>query len=305
MWGRRGFLGVLGSALSWLGIRPAMAQAPIYPDPSAFDPKTLPFPFVAVSGARALAEWERIRLEGRAWPVIIGGALAASYLEEMFSYDGRTPEQIITAADALVFPETLLALRRAEHEETLQDLRDRPPEEVAFRMLDGSEADLLAEDAGRPVTVGELLKQSEAGGDEPELGTWPEEPESHQGLASILDFQTGKPLDTIYILSVPTTDPTTVPAFLKFGGWNACPPPEHQVATLRGLRERYGAELVACTNDTIELRVKHRPQTREEALELARGLHAYCNDSIDQGHETLSAYAAYLMASDWWYFWWD
>lgn len=305
MWGRRGFLGLVAGLLGWLGFRPAAARAPIYPDPSDFDPKALPYPFLEVSGERALAEWERIRAEGKAWPVIIGDANSASYLEETFEYETRTPEQVIAAADALAFPEALLKLRRAEHEESLAHLRGRPSDEVAYRVLDGSEKDLVAEDAGRAVTVGELLKQSEADDGEPDLGAWPSAAESYRGLASITDYRSNAPFETVYILLIPTSESATAPAYLRFGAWNACPPPEYQVATLRALQARYGAELVICTNDAIELRVKRRPETREEALELARGLYAYCNDSIDQGHGTLSAYAAYLMASDWWYFWWD
>lgn len=295
-------MGILAAVLGW---RPATAQAHIYPEPEAFDPKTLPYPFVAVPGDRALTEWERIRAEGRAWPVIIGNANSASYLEETFEYETRTPDQIIAAAEALVFPEALLDLRRKEREESLADLRDRPSGEVAYRVMEGAEKDLLAEDAGRPVTVGELLKQAETDDGEPALGAWPEVAESYQGLASITDYRSNALFETVYILLIPAAESAAVPAHLRFGAWNACPPPEHQVATLRALHSRYGAELVICTNDTIELRVKRRPQSREEALQLARALYAYCNDSIDQGHQTLSAYAAYLMASDWWYFWWD
>ena len=56
---------------------------------------------------------------------------------------------------------------------------------------------------------------------------------------------------------------------------------------------------------TINLRVATRPKTREEALALAREHYVYCADVIDQGFPSYSALAAYLMANDWWYFWWD
>jgi hypothetical protein len=51
--------------------------------------------------------------------------------------------------------------------------------------------------------------------------------------------------------------------------------------------------------------VQRRPKSPAEAIALARDLHPYCSDSIDQGYETVSARAAALMASDWWTFWWD
>jgi hypothetical protein len=305
MWGRREFLGLLTGVLSWAGLRPALAQAPIYPNPAAFDPKSLPYPYLAVRGDRALTEWERIRAEGKVWPVIIGDSLAASYLGDQLGYDPRTPAQIVSDSQSIVFPDALLELRKKEGEETMEDLRKRPPDEVAYRILDGTETDLLDENAGRPVTVGELLKAYESEPEGPEMGSWPATAHPSEGLVSTLDFRTGGPFDTVYILLVPTADPSAVPAFLKFGGWNACPAPEHQVAALRSLNDRFGAELVVCTNDTIELKVKRRPQSRDEAIALALGLYAYCNDSIDQGHETVSAFAAYLMANDLWHFWWD
>jgi len=55
----------------------------------------------------------------------------------------------------------------------------------------------------------------------------------------------------------------------------------------------------------MNVRVQSRPPTREAALELAREQYVYCSDIVDQGVQTLSALAAVLMQSAWWYFWWD
>lgn len=55
----------------------------------------------------------------------------------------------------------------------------------------------------------------------------------------------------------------------------------------------------------MTLKVARQPQTREQALELAREHYVYCNDIVDQGLGTLSNLTATLMANDWWYFWWD
>jgi hypothetical protein len=55
----------------------------------------------------------------------------------------------------------------------------------------------------------------------------------------------------------------------------------------------------------MNIRVRHRPKSRGEALELAREQYSYCSDIVDQGVGTLNALAAALMENDWWYFWWD
>jgi hypothetical protein len=74
---------------------------------------------------------------------------------------------------------------------------------------------------------------------------------------------------------------------------------------LRSWHDRYGAELVSMGADTVELRVTRRPASRDEALALAREHYAYCSDTVDQGTQDLATLAAMLMASDWWFFWWD
>jgi hypothetical protein len=69
---------------------------------------------------------------------------------------------------------------------------------------------------------------------------------------------------------------------------------------MRTWRERYGAELIGMSFDTINLLVATRPKTREEALAFARDQYIYCTDIIAQGSQTYSALAAELMANDWW-----
>ncbi len=66
-----------------------------------------------------------------------------------------------------------------------------------------------------------------------------------------------------------------------------------------------GAELIGLGADTMNLRVSRKPATREQAFALAREQYFYCNDIIDQGMGSYRALAAGLMASDWWFFWWD
>jgi len=124
------------------------------------------------------------------------------------------------------------------------------------------------------------------------------------GLTVVTNYKGGV-LPKVHIAIFPTDDWTTIPAYLRFGGWNACPAAEYHVAAMRTWRDRYGVELVGVASDTLNLTVQRRPESRDEALALAREQYVYCNDIIDQGVETYSALAATLMASDWWYFWWD
>jgi hypothetical protein len=138
----------------------------------------------------------------------------------------------------------------------------------------------------------------------PPLGEWPTEAESFSEWLSAAGDYRG-PLQKVYVAFIPTDDATTIPAHLRYGGWNACPHPEYHVAALRCWRDRYGAELIGLSSDRMDLRVARRPQSRAEALELASEHYMYCNDIVDQDLGTLSKLAACLMANDRWAFWWD
>jgi len=95
------------------------------------------------------------------------------------------------------------------------------------------------------------------------LGKWPASPDTSIGLSVAQDVLTGKPLAKAYIGLAPTEDWTTIPAYLRWGGWNDCPAAEYHVAAMRTWRDRYGAELVGMSSDTINLRVATRPKTRK------------------------------------------
>jgi len=143
-------------------------------------------------------------------------------------------------------------------------------------------------------------------GEEPPVGQWPE-PDAVEPLApmSHLDPEMLKPLPEAIIARVPCPEPWMAPAFLRFGDWNACPPADQHVVLLRDWHLRFGAEVTAMTADTIECRVARRPDSRDEALGLAREVHAYCPDLLDVIYGDLSTLAATLMVSDIWRFWWD
>lgn len=104
---------------------------------------------------------------------------------------------------------------------------------------------------------------------------------------------------------IPTPRSYEVPAYLRFGGWNECPPPEIHVALARQWNERFGARLVVNTSDVMEFELERPVATIEEARELVPVLYSYCNDIIDQGVGSREALARTLHRGRFWYFWWD
>jgi Domain of unknown function (DUF4253) len=76
-------------------------------------------------------------------------------------------------------------------------------------------------------------------------------------------------------------------------------------ANSRPCKPRKRPRLVAGAIVAMDLRVARPPQSRAEALELAREHYVYCSDSIGQGVGTLCGWAALLLGHAWWSFWWD
>ena len=231
-----------------------------------------PYEHVTVPGADALAEWERLRAAGGGTPIVSGGDEGLAAIAEQFTM--LDPQVAGTSAFAGQQRTPAEILKAAAALRFPGDLANWP----------GASRE---EDLRTP------------------LGDWPPESEAAPGLTIATDLQTGQPLDRVHILQLPAATSWEVPAWLRWGDWNACPPPEHHVAALRSWHERYGAELVAIDRDTMNLRVRRRPSNREEALALAREQYRCCPDIVDQGVGSLSALAAGLMAGDWWFFWWD
>ncbi len=83
---------------------------------------------------------------------------------------------------------------------------------------------------------------------------------------------------------------------------------ELHVAIHKRWHERYGAELVAMTEDSLELFVARPPQDPAAALELAWEHHAYCHDAVFQNFPnvgTVAELAARYLRRRAWHFWWD
>jgi hypothetical protein len=237
------------------------------------------FERVEVRGEDALATWEALKTAGRGVPVVVGNLesllnpFGPGYFERL-----KPVQETIAAANAIRFPQDLVKMRRDE--------------------------DVAATEGLRKLGISLDFEDEEDGEYEPPLGEWPASPSRAPGLSVAYNIRTDQPLPKVHIVLVPTDDPTTVPAHLQWGNWNACPAPEYHVAALRHWRDHYGAELVGLM-DVMNLRVARKPATRDEATELARVQYVYCNDIVDQITDYLSVLAADLMAHDWWYFWWD
>lgn len=231
-------------------------------------PGPFPYPTYKVAGEQALSTWARLKGEGDGYPLIVGPPDSAELVAELVELNGGTTASVLAAADAVNFPQDLLARHLAE---------------------------LKAEAAefGQPYD------------DSRRVGTWPSRVDPNRGGELTRDVLSQAPYPEVFIIVLPTQDPAEAIAMLRYGGWNACPPPEEHVAAFRSWRERFGFEPVCVGHDIIEGRVSRRPTDQAAALALARELFAYCPDLVDQGTDDLATLAAILMVSDWWFFWWD
>ena len=265
---------------------PPLASRPL-PDISHF-----PFELIEVPGAQAVAEWEHIRTRPGITPVIVG--TTEDDLESLawpFQPDSGFPPDDISAvlaeADGIDFPTRILTLE----DEITADM-------IAAAKKNGDEA---------------LFELLESAGDDEDWrdavfnAPWPDRSDvyAQTGPIGLQNWKTGQIEKSLLIALVPTEDPTELPAFLSWGGWNANPMPAWHVAAFRSWADRYGAIPVVMRRDVIEFRVARRPETRDEATALATEMYAYCGDIVDQGVGTVPVLAATLMVSDWWYFWWD
>jgi hypothetical protein len=167
-----------------------------------------------------------------------------------------------------------------------------------------SPAEALAE-AGR-IDIARWLKiQIAEAMEHAEPGEWPDDVEPVTEFGAPFDILSGEPRTDLLIVLLPTNKPWEAAAYLQFAAVNYDIEPHHHVAVHKLWHEQFGAELVACGGDFLELQVSRPPTTREAALELAKVHYGYCPDIVDQGAESLEALAAMLLNSTVWFFWWD
>jgi hypothetical protein len=149
-----------------------------------------------------------------------------------------------------------------------------------------------------------------SGGEDPSLcfskeGDWPADVRPSKSLSTAFDILKRTPVEEVVCLLIPTTEPWQAPAYLGFGGWNECPEDSIQCAVFKYWHDRWGADIVAITQDVIETVVARPPSTRQEAMTLAKEQYEFCSDIVEQGTETLSRLAAGLLNGPLWFFWWD
>ena len=270
-----------------------------------------PLKLIETTGKNALAKWQELKSARQGSPVVLGGNSGTQRFDNLLTpFDPNGPsvppppsvEEIVRAAADIRFPEDLAKRKEADLEVALKAIRDRLAANPDMPLPKISET---SKGETRTYTREETIAAIESDTHHPALGRWPVSPNPSMGLSVTKDILTRRPLSKVYIGVAPTDDWTIIPAYLRWGGWNDCPAAEYHVAAMRTWRDRYGAELIGMSFDTINLRVATKPKTREEALALARDQYIYCTDIIDQGVGSYSALAADLMANDWWYFWWD
>ncbi|HUB84844.1 MAG TPA: DUF4253 domain-containing protein [Rhizomicrobium sp.] len=296
-----------------------------------------PFKRIVVRGEDALPTWQKLKATGKGSPVVLGDDHAVVTMMAAFDpvalKGAKSVSDILRAAAAIKFPEDLKAKRQSDDATAAAETKKlvSGPDSGLPRIYENKDAQgkvvSHTEDwsmPGRSSQVPDLL--AEMNGDHPrllsptearaflahppllpEVGTWPANQDGQTGdvLLVASDPLSGKPYDKVHIALIPTDDWTAIPAYLRWGGWNDCPPPEFHVAALRSWRDRYGAELIGLSFDMMNLRVRRRPQSHDEAIALAREQYVYCRETIEPPKQTYSMLAADLMASNWWYFWWD
>lgn len=152
-----------------------------------------------------------------------------------------------------------------------------------------------------------LKKQREADPEcyQSEAEEWPSETPDAGSISAHLEVLSRKPKKAAYLAKIPTPRNWEAPAYIGMGGWNACPDASVLTAFAKRWNERYGAEVVSITHDVMEFTVTKPPTTKETALELAKEQYVFCSDIVDQGVGDVSALAATLLNSNYWYFWWD
>lgn len=106
-----------------------------------------------------------------------------------------------------------------------------------------------------------------------------------------------------WLLRVPAEQPYEVFAWLPFCGWNSCPKVDDMIAICRYWYEQYGAIPAMITYDTLAFYLETPVTNRQTAKALAREQVAFCDGVFEMGGPVL--YAASVLNSNFWSFWWD
>ena len=205
------------------------------------------------------------------------------------------------AIEALSKPEKLVVCGSLEDKEYIEEALAQASEPTA-RVLERS---LEIDVASWFETRRRLLGTESVADIERQLNCWPALDVVKPGFSLAHDMMSGELSTQLVGAWVQADAAWKLPAYFNFGGWNACPEPDVQCAIWRYWEEKYGAHIVAVSNDVIEAYVERPPQTQVEALELAWQQYLYCADIVDQGLESVVNLAASLVEHNVWFFWWD
>lgn len=253
---------------------------------SAEAPYKFPYDIVTVHGNEAVNKWSELSQDADTTPIIIGNDDDLESLTWLIDpTSGWMPDTSVE--------DILDRVEELSHPESLNELRDAELKRVIGFLEENDNTELITELKSLREFPAELI------------GDWPSSPDVLTMPLTLFDYETGLPHERIHIAILPTSDATEAPAYLKFGGWNENPAPEYHIAALRAWRDRFGAVPIVMNRDVIELKVEERPKTREDAIDLAKEQYTYSEDIVYQGVGTISALAASLSESPYWYFWWD
>jgi len=244
-----------------------------------------PYPLVTVKGSEAFEEWQALQSRGGT-PIILGASDEVERILDAFDPEWakfHEPLDVTLAkAKAHHHPAALYEHRTLEHQ-------------LFIKSLEENGSDMTEKWAAiDPLAIPEDY-----------WGEWPNIAPQPNRLISLDDWETGRPLDIVYITILPTSNAWEAPAYLRFGAWNSNPPPDIHAAALRKWATEFGAVPVVIQADVIEMYVASPPMGREAASALAREQYIYCNDIVDQGVGDMSVLAAILDNGNFWYFWWD
>jgi hypothetical protein len=251
----------------------------------------------SVPGAQAIESWRRLWQQvpvSQYWPVLLGGEESCRLLKEQLAQEPRKSFEKTT-------------------NELLAEVSQLPIDPRAWqRQRTAAMVAWMKKNKDIPASIVEMLEatlEQRPSPEKPAPKPWPDEVRPIDNFTVPYNpYDSQKLLDSLSIGLVPTQTSWQVPAFLRFGGFNACPFPAEHAAILKHWEERYGTELVSMTHNTIELAVAKPVTKKEEALELA-DLHLdYCGDLLQVMYGSKNSrlhLAARLLGAKVWYFWWD
>jgi hypothetical protein len=228
--------------------------------------RRLPFEAFPVAGARAVDAIQRLHQEQPQKTAFIIGHPEDFGLFCEFMERGHSPDASLRAGAALTF-NAWVAAKEKEREELLAEFDDDAEDEFH--------------------------------------GPWPDDMEPSSGFLAPIDHHgLVRPELIVGMSPAPLSRWWETFAHTRFGNWNLCPAPEVHVMLHHHWAKEHGAVLMAHGYDTIELSIARPIRRRDEALTMAHIHHKYCPDNI-QGAGTFEQYAASLIGSTTWSFWWD